>query len=114
MPKKGGVSVPIRWSAVLVTEAMDMAEDFIDQAAEPLEQAKLVAVEARKIANLPQYIDQDIARLISEIERAIGGSQWEPIGRLRGAIESVRKSIPDGAVEAERESARHGSQPALV
>jgi len=88
--------VPIRWSAVLVTEAMDMAEDFIDQAAEPLEQAKLVAVEARKIANLPQYIDQDIARLISEI------------------VESVRKSIPDGAVEAERESARHGSQPALV
>ena len=106
--------MPIRWSAVLVTEAMDMAEDFIDQAAEPLEQAKLVAVEARKIANLPQYIDQDIARLISEIERAIGRSQWEPVGRLRGAIESVRKSIPDGAVEAERESARHGSQPALV
>ena len=106
--------MPIRWSAVLVTEAMDMAEDFIDQAAEPLEQAKLVAVEARKIANLPQYIDQDIARLISEIERAIGRSQWEPVGRLRGAIESVRKSIPDGAVETERESARQGNQLALV
>jgi len=106
--------VPIRWSAVLVTEAMDMAEDFINQAAEPLEQAKLVAVEARKIANLPQYIDQDIARLISEIERAIGGSQWEPTGRLKGAIESVRKSIPDGAVETERESARQGNQLALV
>ena len=106
--------MPIRWSAVLVTEAMDMAEDFIDQAAEPLEQAKLVAVEARKIANLPQYIDQDIARLISEIERAIGGSQWEPTGRLKGAIESVRKSIPDGAVETGRESARQGNQLALV
>jgi hypothetical protein len=114
MPKKGGVPVPIRWSALRVTEAMDMAEEFINQATEPLEQAKLVAVEARKIANLPQYIDQDIARLILEIERAIGGSQWEPIGRLRSAIESVRKSIPDGAVETERESARHGSQPALV
>jgi len=106
--------VPIRWSAVLVTEAMDMAEDFINQAVEPLEQAKLVAVEARKIANLPQYIDQDIARLISEIERAIGGSQWEPIGRLKAAIESVRKSIPDGVVETERESARQGNQLALV
>jgi hypothetical protein len=93
---------------------MDMAEEFVNQATEPLEQVKIVAQEARKIANLPQYVDQDIVRLISEIERAIGGSQWEPIGRLRGAIESVRKSIPDGAVEAERESARQGNQLALV
>jgi len=106
--------MPIKWSALKVAEAMDMAEEFINQAAEPLEQAKLVAVEARKIANLPRYVDQDIARLISEIERAIGGSQWEPIGRLRATIESVRKSIPDGAVEAECESARQGNQLALV
>ena len=106
--------MPIKWSALKVSEAMDMAEEFINQAAEPLEQAKLVAVEARKIANLPQYVDQDIARLISEIERAIGGSQWEPIGRLRATIESVRKSIPDGAIEAERDSARQGNQLALV
>ena len=106
--------MPIKWSALKVAEAMDMAEEFINQAAEPLEQAKLVAVEARKIANLPQYVDQDIARLISEIERAIGGSQWEPIGRLRATIESVRKSIPDGAIEAERDSARQGNQLALV
>jgi len=106
--------MPIKWSALRVSEAMDMAEEFINQAAEPLEQAKLVAVEARKIANLPQYVDQDIARLISEIERAIGGSQWEPIGRLKTTIESVRKSIPDGAIEAERDSARQGNQLALV
>jgi len=106
--------MPIKWSALRVAEAMDMAEEFINQAAEPLEQAKLVAVEARKIANLPQYVDQDIARLIWEIERSIGGSQWEPIGRLRATIESVRKSIPDGAVEAERDSARQGNQLALV
>ena len=106
--------MPIKWSALKVSEAMDMAAEFINQAAEPLEQAKIVAIEARRIANLPQYVDQDIARLISEIERAIGGSQWEPIGRLRGAIESVRKSIPDGAMEAERESARQGNQLALV
>ena len=106
--------MPIKWSALRVAEAMDMAEEFINQAAEPLEEAKLVAVEARNIANLPQYVDQDIARLISEIERAIGGSQWEPIGRLRATIESVRKSIPDGAIEAERDSARQGNQLALV
>ena len=106
--------MPIKWSALRVSEAMDMVEEFVNQAAEPLEQAKIVATEARNIANLPQYIDQDLVRFISEIERAIGGGQWEPIGRLRATIESVRKSIPDGAVEAEQESAKHGSQPVLV
>ena len=106
--------MPIKWSALRVSEAMDMVEEFVNQAAEPLEQAKIVATEARNIANLPQYIDQDLVRFISEIERAIGGGQWEPTGRLKGAIESVRKSIPDGAVETERESARQGNQLALV
>lgn len=106
--------MPIRWSALKVSEAMDMAEEFVNQAAEPLEQVKIVAQEARKIANLPQYVDQDIVRLISEIERAIGGSQWEPTGRLRGAIESVRKSIPDGAMKEEQERIKNGAQLSLV
>ncbi len=46
--------MPIKWSALRVNEAMDMVEEFINQAAEPLEQAKIVANEARNIANLPQ------------------------------------------------------------
>jgi hypothetical protein len=50
--------VPIRWSALRVSEAMDMVEEFVEKAAEPLECAKIVATEARKIPNLPQYIDQ--------------------------------------------------------
>ena len=61
--------MPIKWSTLRVREAMDMVEEFVDQAAEPLEQAKIVANEARSIPNLPQYLDQRLVRLIIDIER---------------------------------------------
>ncbi|MFC2042224.1 hypothetical protein ACFLTV_01810 [Chloroflexota bacterium] len=38
--------MPIKWIALRVSEAMDMVEEFINQSAEPLEQAKIVANEA--------------------------------------------------------------------
>ena len=106
--------MPIRWSALKVSEAADMIEEFINQAAEPLEQARIVAREARKIANLPQYIDQDFVRIISEIDRAIGGPCSEPVGRLRAGIEAVRKSIPNQALEDERATLKNGRQQALI
>jgi hypothetical protein len=97
--------VPIKWSALMVSEAMDMVEEFVNQAADPLEQAKIVANEARKISNLPQYLDQRLVRLICDIER---------IDYIKSAINAVRKDLPDGAVEAEKTSASYGRQPVLV
>jgi len=106
--------MPVRWSALKVSEAADMIEDFVNQAAEPLEQARIVAREARKIANLPQYVDDRFVYIIGEIDRAIGGSQWEPIGRLRSGIKAVRDSIPSQAIQYERASLKHGAQQALI
>ena len=97
--------MPIKWSALRVNEAMDMVEEFVNQADGPLEQAKIVANEARNIANLPQYLDQRLIRLIIDIER---------IDYIRASIKAVRNDLPDGAVEAERKSESHGRQPALV
>ena len=97
--------MPIRWSALMVSEAMDMVEEFVNQAADPLEQAKIVANEARKIPNLPQYLDQRLVRLICDIER---------IDYVKSSIGAVRKDLPDGAVEAEKRSIGHGRQPVLV
>lgn len=97
--------MPIKWSALLVSDAMDMVEEFVSQAADPLEQAKIVASEARKIPNLPQYLDQRLVRLICDIER---------IDYIKSAIKAVRSDLPDGAVEAERRIASHGRQPVLV
>jgi len=106
--------MPVKWSALIVNEAMDMVEEYVDQVVEPLEQARIVAREARNIPNLPQYVDQHLLRIIGEIDRAIGGSQWEPDGRLKTGIQSVRESLPDGAVDEEKKRLENGSQLSLV
>jgi len=97
--------VPIKWSALRVSEAMDMAEEFVNQAAGPLEQTKIVANEARNIANLPQYLDQRLLRLVIDIER---------IDYIKNSIKAVRNELPDGEVEAEKKSESYGRQPMLV
>ena len=106
--------MPVKWSALKVIEAMDTVEEYVNQAIEPLEQARIAAREARNIPNLPQYVDQYLVRIIGEIDRAIGGSQWEPVGRLKAGIQSVRESLPDGAVEEEKKRLESGSQLSLV
>ncbi len=106
--------MPIKWSPLMVSEAMDMVEEYVNQTVEPLEQARIVAIEARNIPSLPQYVDQYLVRIIGEIDRAIGGSQWEPDGRLKAGIQSVRESLPDGAIEEERKRIENGSQLSLV
>ena len=110
--------MPIKWNALMVSEAVNMVEEYGNQAIEPLEQAKLVATEARNIPNLPGYIDQHLVRLISEIERVTGGvlpwNQQPYPGNVRAAISSVRESIPSGTVEAERQKLEGGKQLSLV
>jgi len=106
--------MPIKWSALRVSEAMDMVEEYVNQAVEPLEQVRIVANEARNIPNLPQYVDQYLLRIIGEVDRAIGGSQWEPVGRLKAGIQSVRESLPDGAIDEEKKRLENGSQLSLV
>ena len=97
--------MPIKWSALRVSEAMDMVDEFVNQAAEPLEQAKLVANEARSIPNLPQYLDQRLIRLVIDIER---------IDSIRNSVKAVRSDLPDEAIEDEKKSESHGRQPVLV
>jgi hypothetical protein len=106
--------MPIRWSPLKVNEAMDMVEAHINLAIEPLEQARLTAREALNIPNLPQYITQHINRIIDDIDQTIGGSQWNQIGRLKAGIQSVRESLPDGAVGEEKKRLESGSQLSLV
>ncbi len=106
--------MPVKWSALKVIEAMDAVEEYVSQAIEPLEKARVAAREARDIPNLPQYVDQYLIRIISEIDRTIGGSQWEPEGRLKSGIQSVRESLPDGVVEEEKKKLENGNQLSLV
>jgi hypothetical protein len=95
----------IKWSAVKVSEAMDEVERQVCLAESFFTEAKAKAKEARTIPNLPQYIDQRLIGLISEIER---------LDRIKDRIQSVRKDIPGGAIEADRERLKYGNQQSLV
>lgn len=97
--------MPIKWSALKVSEAMDEVERQINLSDAFLNEAKAKAEAAREIANLPQYVDQRLIRLTGDIER---------INNVRSAIDAVRKSIPNGAIEAERERLKNGSQQPLI
>jgi len=95
----------IKWSAVKVSEAMDEVEQQVVLADQFITEAKAKAEAAKKIDNLPQYMEQRINSLIDQLGR---------MEYIKGAITSIRKDIPDGAVEAERERTKHGSQESLI
>jgi len=97
--------MPIKWSGVKVSEAMDEVESQINLAEGFIAEAKEKAETARKIANLPQYLDQHLIRLIGDIER---------IDYIKSSIKAVREDIPDGAIGVEQKRARHGNQQALI
>ena len=97
--------MPIKWSAVKVSAAMDEVQQQLDLAESFLAEAEERAREATRIPNIPDYMHQRVGRLIFTIERRAD---------MKAAIESVRKDIPDGAIEAERERTKHGSQQSLI
>ena len=97
--------MPIKWSAIKVSEAMDEVEQQVLLADQFIAEAKAKAEAAKHISNLPQYMEQRLNRLIDQLER---------MEYIKGAIASIRKDIPDGAIETERESTRHGSTQSLL
>ncbi len=94
--------MPIKWSAFKVSEAADLVENLVGQAVPYLNAARIVAREARSIENLPQYVDQHLACIIGEIDRAIDGGRIGGGGTIRDGIQTLRKSIPQEALETER------------
>ena len=122
--------MPIKWSALKVGEAAGMIEEFLNQAAEPLEQAMIVAQEAKNIPNLPQYIEQHINSVLSELERVTGGevtrtnydhetetyskSVEHVEGSIKRTIQRLRDDIPADALKTDKAIAQYGSTQALV
>ncbi len=110
--------MPIRWSALKVQDATEMAEEFIAKMKEPAESVKTIAEEALKIPEIPEYIQGGFRSLISEAERILGGVQgWskEPYsGNFDKIVERIRKEIPADALASEQKTAAAGSQQSLL
>ena len=73
--------------------------------AEPLEQAKAAVNEARTIANLPQYLDQRLTRLLIDIDR---------IDYIKSSITAVRNELPKEALKSEKKAESFGQQPEMT
>ena len=97
--------MPIRWSAVKVSQACDDVEAQISLADQFFTEARKKANEARSIPNLPQYMDYRLIGLVEDINR---------IGRIKDRIKSIREQIPTEAVEAEQARGKYGNQQSLV
>jgi len=97
--------MPIKWSAVKVSQAMDEVERQVCLAESFFAEAKTKAKEARTIPNLPQYLDQRLSSLLSQIER---------IDNVKSSIKSVRDAIPKGTIEAEQERLNYGIQQSII
>ena len=106
--------MPIKWSAVEVSEAMDKLEAEVNQAVPYLEKARAIARQARGISNLPQYIEQTLHRFDWVTDAAIGDGHHEGSGSFRSCIKRVRDSIPDGAIEAESQARKNGKTERLM
>jgi len=98
--------MPIKWSAVKVSEACDKVEAQLALAEPFICEAERLANEARQLPNLPQYMDQKLHGLADELGYRIRA--------LREKVDSIRKDIPDDAIKAERESQKYGSHQSLV
>jgi hypothetical protein len=98
--------MPIKWSAVQVEQAMNEVETRVDEAQLFLEQAIVAVQKARRIPDLPAYVDHRLTRLEADIR--------DRYARLKADVESVRDAIPDGAIEAEKSQSRHGDQQSLI
>lgn len=83
----------IRWSALKVSEAMDEVELQLTCAQPLIDRALEIVRQARRIPTLAGYMDDRLARVEWDIK--------EKFNRIKAGVESVRKAIPEGAVEAE-------------
>ena len=84
----------IAWKALPVWEKLDKVERRLDEM-KPLVAEALAEVRmARQGRNLPQYLDQKLSGLESDLAAVLR--------RLRNRVESTRKAIPADAIERER------------
>ena len=96
--------MPIKWSPLKVSQAMDEMEHQVCLAEGFINEAKARAEEARKIPNLPQYMETRLISLINHIER---------LNRINYAIEAIRRDIPEQDLAEEQKLAEYGSQSGL-
>ena len=98
--------MPIRWSTVRVSEAVDEIEELLNSITPTLWQIREKAQELRQIPSLPGYIDQPTATMTFKVDSFNT--------YMKGYIERIRNLIPKEALEEERKALEYGKQQSLI
>jgi len=96
----------VKWSALAVSEVMDRVEAQINLAESFIHEAHDISEKASAIPNLPEYMKGRLAN----VEMATGAA----VERMRNAIESVRKDLPEKDLANEKARKDMGSQSSLL
>jgi len=98
--------MPIRWSAVKVSQTVDEIEELMNSITPTLWRMREKAEELRRIPNLPGYIDQPTVTMTSKVDNFNA--------YLKGYIERIRNLIPQDTLEDERKALEYGRQQSLI
>jgi len=98
--------MPIRWSALRVSEDVDDIEELFNSITPTLWRMREKAEELRRIPNLPGYIDQPTATMTFKVDNFNT--------YMKGYIQRIRDHIPKDALEEERKAREYGSQQSLI
>ena len=98
--------MPIKWSAVRVSEEVDEIEELMNSVRPTLWRMREKAQELRRIPNLPGYIDQPTASMTSKVDNFNT--------YMKGYVERIRDRIPKDVLEEERKALEYGSQQSLI
>ena len=98
--------MPIRWSALRVSEDVDDIEELMNSITPTLWRMREKAEELRRIPNLPGYIDQPTATMTFKVDNFNS--------YMKGYIQRIRDHIPKDALEEERKAREYGSQQSLI
>jgi len=98
--------VPIKWSAIRVSETVDEVEELMNSVRPTLWRMREKAEELRQIPNLPGYIDQPTTYLTVKVDNFNT--------YMKGYIERIRDHIPKDALDEERRALQYGSQQSLI
>ena len=98
--------MPIKWSAVRVSDNVDKIEELMSSIRPTLWRIREKAEELRRIPNLPVYIDQPAATMTFKVDNFND--------YMKGYVERIRNLIPADALKKEQETQEYGSQQSLV
>jgi len=98
--------MPIRWSALKVSQNVDEVEELMNSIRPTLWQIREKTLELRRIPNLPGYIDQPAATMTFKVDNFND--------YMKGYVERIRNLIPKDALEEERKALEYGSQQSLI